>query len=327
MRNAIKLTIDKEEYVTNTQDVNLTVSNLSSLEVKNLYLTSDERDRYPVKSVNGDVVTIDSTIIANNTSKTFMLCGEKTLPKFEFLNMPRIWTINEMFELNIKRGAWTNSIPSSTRYLDIEVFLADDNTSLFARETDLMDYVSNSSLTSFRIENFYTNSEDIEIKEEINLIFRLYSEDSSGKRTYYAESNVHTIQLNGSEIVGSISTPIYTNMDAMIFEAGKSYSIPFNSNKEDTLNLYGYIGIRPLNSTLSGHSWSKVLEVEISDRVNAKFIAPDLSGIIEDRAECSIQLYLSERLITGTNLSNHIARSKAYRCIYVNNINNKHSLV
>ena len=150
MRNAIKLTIDKEEYVTNTQDVNLTVSNLSSLEVKNLYLISDERDRYPVKSVNGDVVTIDSTIIANNTSKTFMLCGEKTLPKFEFLNMPRIWTINKMFELDIKRGTWTNSIPSSTRYLDIEVFLADDNTSLFSCETDLMDYVSNSSLTSFR---------------------------------------------------------------------------------------------------------------------------------------------------------------------------------
>jgi hypothetical protein len=90
MLNAVKLTIDKEEYVANTQDINLTVSNLSSLGVKNLYLTSDGLDRYPIKSINGNVVTIDSTIIENNTAKTFMLCGENTLPKLEVTDVPKI---------------------------------------------------------------------------------------------------------------------------------------------------------------------------------------------------------------------------------------------
>lgn len=325
MRNAIKLTIDKEEYVTNTQDVNLTVSNLSSLGVKNLYLTSDERDRYPVKSVNGDVVTIDSTIIANNTSKTFMLCGERDLPKFEFWDIPTIWTLGESFSLYIKRGDWVNNVPSTLKYLDIELFTADDDVSISRWDTDLMDYVSSNSPSLFvdYINLFHRN---IGSKEELNVVFRLYGE-TNGKRTYYAESNILKVQINNNENTNNTYLPIYTDMESMIFEAGKEYVIPFNSPVENYLNLYKYVGIKPLDSTLPSGNMTKLWSFEVADRAYAKFTMPDLSGIIADRTECCITLFLSETPITSNNISNLKGYSSEYCCIYVGNINNKYSLV
>ena len=325
MLNAVKLTIDKEEYVANTQDINLTVSNLSSLGVKNLYLTSDERDRYPVKSVNGNTVTIDSTIIENNTSKTFMLCGEQELPKFEFLDMPTIWTLSEFFSFHIKRGDWVNNVPSTLKYLDIELFTADSDVSITRWDTDLMDYISTNS-TSLLVDYISLRHKDIGSEEELSVVFRVYGE-SNGKRTYYAESNAITVQLNNKESTATTHLPVYANMDAMIFEAGKEYMIPYNSPVENYLNLYGYIGIKPLNSTLTGYNMSKIWSFEVVDRVYAKFTMPNLSGVIADRAECYIQLYLSETPITSNNAGNHKACSSGYRCIYVSNINNKHSLV
>lgn len=317
MFNTVKLLTDKTEYVCNTQDVKITVSNLSSLGVKNLFLTSNGLDRYPIKSINGNVVTIDSSIIPNNTSKYFMLYGEKELPKLEFSNLKTEYIKAKDYTLDIIRGSWADSIPSSVAGVYLEIVFGEDETLVHKFSTNLKGKMS-SSIIQTTINMF-----NVRIPSGYNKYkFKLFSEDSSSNRTYYAESDFYNIEMipnsaNAERIL------VFLHANELVFEANQKYKLLVSSTV-DFKHLYPNLLVESLSPTIV----QQIVKCTIVDDCYLEFTMPNLSSKLSDGSIFTLYANFFE---TQNEADNEIYAeemySTGYKCTYLNNINNKHSLV
>lgn len=317
MRNAIKLIIDKEEYVANTQDINLTVSNLSSLGVKNLYLTSSGLDRYPIKSINGNVVTIDSSIIPNNTSKCFMLYGEKELPKLEFSNLKTEYIRATDYTLDIIRGSWANSISSSVSGVYLEIVLGYDESLVYKFPTNLKSKISSSTIQA--PVNFFNGR----IPGGNNLFkFKIFSEDSSKNRTYYAESDFYTIEMTTNPYHDADKTLLYLYAEGLMLEANRTYKLLISSAIVYK-SMYPNLLVECLSPFVQ-----ETVKCKIVDDCYLEFTMPDLSSKLSDGTTFNLTANFFK---TQEEADNEVFSGDLFSfdsvCIYKNNTNSKHPLV
>ena len=109
MKNALKLITDKTEYTCTDAEQVITITNLDELGARIVFLSSDSINKYPIKSIDGENITVDVSSIDNNSSRMFRLFAKYDLPRLEIVDMPKYIEQNVTYQVKVMKKNWYNT--------------------------------------------------------------------------------------------------------------------------------------------------------------------------------------------------------------------------
>ena len=111
MNNSLKITTDKEEYICNGTEQEIIIENINELGLKDIYLSRDSVNGYPIKSLDLEKGTfvIDASIMENDEQNTFRIFSKIDLPKLIVEDMPRQIVPEEVYRIKLYKGDWWKS--------------------------------------------------------------------------------------------------------------------------------------------------------------------------------------------------------------------------
>ena len=111
MNNSLKITTDKEEYICNETEQEIIIENINELGLKDIYLSRDSVNGYPIKSLDLEKGTfvIDTSLMENDGQNAFRIFSKIDLPKLIVEDMPRQIVPEETYRIKLYKGDWWKS--------------------------------------------------------------------------------------------------------------------------------------------------------------------------------------------------------------------------
>ena len=151
--------------------------------------------------------------------------------------------------------------------------------------------------------------------------FKIFSEDSSNNRTYYAESDFYTIEMIPSSAVVD-KMLFFLHANGLMLEANQTYKILISSTI-DFKSMYPNLLVQCLSPFVQ-----QIVKCKIVDDCYLEFTMPDLSSKLSDGTTFDL---LANFFKTQEEADNEIFSDDMYSpnsvCIYKNNTNSKYPLV
>ena len=312
MKNALKLITDKTKYTCTDAEQVITITNLDELGARNVLLSSDSINKYPIKSIDGENLTVDVTSIKNNDHQVFRVFAEYDLPLLEVSNIQKSYEQNISYPFHIKIGDWHTG-----NGYRIECVVGEDENIILNAGTAFLSDINGDYFESSII---FRNAE-MPVGEH-TIRFRLCISHTSNTDgaiyEYFCETEPILI-----EILPSTTAPkyggVFIDATEIIFEANKTYYLPISTTIKHN-RLYPAISITYTTPTPAGTSTKiKRFNCEMVDNM-LKVDFPyydDLPANSYIRFTCA---FFEEPFKDGDDWLANLAYSTTYDAYYFANI-------
>ena len=320
MRNTKKLITNQTEYVCSTKELDIYIENLSELDTKGeISLVSDTGKKYPIQSINGNKVTIDTTGIENYTCKYFTLETYYNLPKMKVTNIQNSYEQGVEYPIIIEKGDWFNSVPSE-QWLSLEIFFGEDE-----KKSTVLTTIFDSEIKDKTIETTFTIPYNAIMASQNHMIsFKLYYGNVNSKN-YVAETEYMPIAITPSSVVSKTYEAVYPSISEAIITSDIEYIIPIKATIIYE-NLHPAVSITMKSD--SGSTISGKYACRFVDTSNVAVTIPSLSKVTEYATISNLTIALFETPYnSSTDWYSTVAYSSGITGMYYKNVNNKHQLV
>lgn len=304
MKNALKLITDKTEYTCNSREQIINITNLNELGATDVFLSPDSINKYPIKSIDGENITIDVSNIDNNTSKMFRVFAKVDLPKLEIVDMPKYIEQNVTYQVKVMKKNWYNtsvnqySLHFITTIGELEELYLLDGSMYFNIISETSEYF----LYEFKIRN-------AELPPgEYKMSFKIASNVNSQSKNFLCETELETFYVTPCLHPEDFHEAVYLDKSEFLFEAGQKYRLQIQSDVllTDTIARV-HFNTNP----------SSTLYVDVVDGNFIEFTMPVISGLANGHTNTfGLQVFRKPTDGSTPSYDTHLACSNTYNFMY-----------
>ena len=322
MKNAKKLITNQTEYVCSTKELDIYIENLSELDTKGeISLVSDTGKKYPIKSIDGNKVTIDTTGIENNSCKYFTLQTYYDLPKMKITNMQNSYELNAEYPIIIEKGDWFDNVPSD-EWLSLEIFFGEDE-----RKSTVLTTIYDSEIKDKTIETtFKIPYNNVIPSQNHKVSFKLYY-GNSNSRNYVAETEYTPISITPNSNISNSSESVYLDTSEIIITSGYECVLPITASIFFE-HLYPAVSIT-MKSDLDNiaSSINRLIPCSFINGSDLCIVLPEFSNVNEYATITNFTIGLFESPVDSTtSWYTNVAYSRSISGMYYKDVNTKHEL-